>query len=136
MEETLKRKIILADDDDDLRDDYGQYLKNFGYDVEMATNAQEVLDLVFSSPNAYGLLILDVFMPRDYDDDNNNQKQGIWVAETLERRGINVSIKFITEHRDKVRPDEFRRFKNYKDYYYKPIHPDDLLNNVRDVIGQ
>ncbi len=58
---TTAKKVLLADDEDDIRITLGKRLKTKGYEVETAVDGLEALDKVKSfSPD---LLILDVMMP-------------------------------------------------------------------------
>jgi two-component system response regulator GlrR len=55
------KKILLADDDPLIRMLYQQALKNAGYELVTASNANEALSKFASSPP--DLIILDVMMP-------------------------------------------------------------------------
>jgi DNA-binding response OmpR family regulator len=55
-------KILLADDEPDVRRLYGQMLQGNGYDIEIAIDGQEALDVAISG--SFDLLILDLNMPR------------------------------------------------------------------------
>lgn len=58
---TLARTIYLADDDPALRQGLGFALRSRGYDVRMAANGKELLDLLESGrPD---LMLIDLMMP-------------------------------------------------------------------------
>lgn len=129
-----KKKILLVDDDDGMRKEFSEYLKDYGYEVIEARTGKQALQLIFDEPHAFGLLILDVFMRED-ESAGKDSEQGFVIADALEKNGINVPIKFITQHREMVNVHDFERFSNYKDYFFKPIKLALLLNNARQWIG-
>ncbi|MBU1706384.1 response regulator [bacterium] len=57
----MKKKLLVADDEKNLRLLYQTELEDEGYDVTVAENAQEVLDLL--KTKQYDLIILDIQMP-------------------------------------------------------------------------
>ena len=57
----MKKKLLVADDEKNLRLLYQTELEDEGYEVTVAENAQEVLDLL--KTEQYDLLILDIQMP-------------------------------------------------------------------------
>ena len=56
-----KFKVLVADDDQDIRNGIEIYLKNEGYEVLKAADGQEALELL--EANDVHLLILDIMMP-------------------------------------------------------------------------
>lgn len=54
-------KILIVEDEKDLRDVYELILKHSGYDVAVATNGVEALDAI--SKYNPSLVLLDIFMP-------------------------------------------------------------------------
>ena len=57
----MKKKLLVADDEKNLRLLYQTELKDEGYDVTVVENAQEVLDLL--KTKQYDLIVLDIQMP-------------------------------------------------------------------------
>ena len=55
-------RVLLVDDDKYIRDVYQELLQSEGYQVDIASDGQEALDLV--SAGGYELVILDVIMPK------------------------------------------------------------------------
>lgn len=56
-----KPRLLLADDDRGIRESLTKLLRSVGYDVTLATNGGQVLELVFKQP--FDLLLLDLNMP-------------------------------------------------------------------------
>lgn len=57
------KKILVVDDEKDLRDIYALKLKNEGYEVGSASNGREALKILSADPK-WDLIILDVVMPQ------------------------------------------------------------------------
>jgi CheY-like chemotaxis protein len=57
-------RILLADDDDTVRDVARRMLLELGYEVDCASDGAEAVDRVASDPNRYQLAILDGNMPK------------------------------------------------------------------------
>ena len=55
-----KAKILVVDDDDDIRKIIRIYLINAGYEVITASNAKEALNILSEEIN---LILLDIMMP-------------------------------------------------------------------------
>ena len=55
-------RILLVEDDDDIRRDLGDFLRDEGYDVEVASNGQEALELL-KHEKLPRLILLDLMMP-------------------------------------------------------------------------
>jgi CheY-like chemotaxis protein len=64
--QTLRRgneTILLAEDQEDVRNVISQILKGYGYSVISASNGSEAIDLFVRNSDAVKLVILDVVMP-------------------------------------------------------------------------
>jgi DNA-binding response OmpR family regulator len=57
----LRKKVLVVDDDEDLRDSIATLLRRQGYDVEVARDGREALDLV--AVGLPGAILLDMRMP-------------------------------------------------------------------------
>jgi CheY-like chemotaxis protein len=57
-----RRRVLLVEDDFDIRDALKQVLTDDGYDVAEAANGLEALSLLRSRPR-FGLIVLDLMMP-------------------------------------------------------------------------
>lgn len=55
-------KILIVDDDPDVRDIYEETLSEAGYQVELAVDGQEGLDKILKG--GYDLILLDIMMPK------------------------------------------------------------------------
>ena len=112
-------KILIADDEKDIRDIVTWYLSREGFEVFAAANGHEAMDI--ETANSPDLLILDVMMPG---------LSGWEIAKTVQR---NVPIIFLTalnEENDKM--NGFRLGAD--DYISKPFSPRELVARVHVVL--
>jgi DNA-binding NtrC family response regulator len=61
MEESMKPKLLVADDEKNLRELYKTELEEEGYEVVTAANAAEVMKLL--EAGEYDVIVLDIKMP-------------------------------------------------------------------------
>ena len=61
-EQANKKKILVVDDDDLLRDFYIKVLNSEGYETEFAANGDEAVEALKKNPN-FSLAIIDLLMP-------------------------------------------------------------------------
>ena len=57
----MRKNLLWVDDEADLLEPHRIFLRERGYDVELASNADDALDLVRSQP--FDLVLLDEQMP-------------------------------------------------------------------------
>lgn len=63
MTEPDKYKIMVADDDDSVRESLGKSLQKEGYRVILAANGSQAVDLFREDPDSADLLLIDLNMP-------------------------------------------------------------------------
>ena len=56
-------RILLVDDDADLRGLFAEYLSDAGYETAQASNGQEALDVLACAVELPDLILLDMLMP-------------------------------------------------------------------------
>ena len=116
-----KFKVLVADDDQDIRDGIEIYLKNEGYDVLKAADGQEALELL--EANEVHLLILDIMMPN---------MDGITATFKI-REARNIPIIMLSakaEDSDKIHGLSV----GADDYVTKPFHPMELMARVKSQL--
>ncbi|WP_203247455.1 response regulator transcription factor [Sporosarcina beigongshangi] len=116
-----KFKVLVADDDQDIRDGIEIYLKNEGYDVLKAADGQEALALL--EANEVHLLILDIMMPN---------MDGITATFKI-REARNIPIIMLSakaEDSDKIHGLSV----GADDYVTKPFHPMELMARVKSQL--
>lgn len=113
--------IVVADDDQDIRDGIEIYLKNEGYRVLKAADGTEALQLI--EKNEVHLLILDIMMPN---------MDGITATFKI-REVRNIPIIMLSakaEDSDKIHGLSV----GADDYVTKPFHPMELMARVKSQL--
>lgn len=117
----MSRKILIADDEQHLRDTVRAYLHDAGFQTVTAQNGREAL-FVFRHEQP-DLILLDVMMP---------ELDG-WEAARLIRRESSVPIVFLTARVDDV--DQITGLELGADEYItKPFSPRVLVAQVRAIL--
>lgn len=111
-------KIIIAEDDTELRALFKQVLIKNGYAVQGVSNGKEALDAIEN--NYYDLLISDIMMP---------VMDGYELVRTLRESGNNIPVLTITA---KDAFDEMRMgfLSGMDDYMVKPVNVNEMVLRV------
>jgi DNA-binding response OmpR family regulator len=118
--------ILVADDEEDLRELVSYRLSRSGYEVVEAVDGQEALEL--ATEHTPDLMVLDVMMPR-LDGYELTRR----VREQDSLRGVPVIL--LTARSQES--DVSRGFDvGADDYLKKPFNPDELVARVRAVLGR
>ena len=115
-------KILVVDDEQNMRTGLKDNLEFEGYDVETANDGEQGLKKILE--NSYNLIILDVMMPR---------KSGFDVCKEVRKAGITSPIILLTakgEEIDKVVGLEI----GADDYVTKPFSLRELLARVKAIL--
>ena len=115
-------KVLIVDDDPNIREVISVLLSREGYDVDAAENGQMAVDKVFEG-GQYDIVCLDIMMP-DMD--------GIEVCTKI-REKSNVPVLFLTaksQDRDKVEAYS----KGGDDFLVKPFSQTELLMKIKSLI--
>jgi DNA-binding response OmpR family regulator len=125
-EPNTKPRVIIADDDPDIRRLVQITVSNAGCDVTVASDGEQALELIRESPP--DLVILDVLMPR---------MDGWEVAKELKSDPLTqaVPIMFLTSRGQEH--DVLEGFNSgAADYMVKPFSPRELQVRVRAVLAK
>ncbi len=115
-------RVLVVDDEPQLRRALERALKLEGYDVSLAADGEEALTSVGSSqPDA---IVLDVLMPK---------RDGLSVARELRARGDRTPILMLTA-RDAVQDRVDGLDAGADDYVVKPFALEELLARVRALL--
>ena len=124
--ETDKPVVLVADDDDDIRDLVAFRLDRAGYEVLRAGDGQEALDL--AREHRPDLAVLDVMMPR---------MTGYDVTRELRADAATQRIPVILLTARVQEADVARGFEaGADDYVKKPFSPQELKARVQAVLGR
>lgn len=89
-------RVLVAEDEDPIRELMVEMLTDAGFTVDEATNADDVVKLL--DVNGYGLLVTNVHMPGNHD--------GIELAEHAQEHGSALPVVFVSG-----RPDVYSRLQ-------------------------
>ncbi|MBE7118656.1 response regulator transcription factor [Bacillus cereus] len=116
-----KYKVLVVDDESDMRQLVGMYLDNFGYEWGEAENGKEALRKV--ETDHYDFVVLDIMMP---------EMDGLSVCKEI-RKTSDVPIIFLT-----AKGEEWNRVNGLRmgadDYIVKPFSPGELIARMEAVL--
>ena len=117
-------RILVVDDEEDLREILRFNLEAEGFEVETATSAEEALAGFKFQVSGFSLILLDVMMDR---------MSGFEMAQRMREAGDNTPIIFLTA-RD-AHDDQLQGFDvGADDYITKPFSFDTVLARVKAVL--
>ena len=115
-------KILIVDEDPNIREVISVLLSSEGYDVEAAENGAQAIEKVFSG-NHYDIVVLDIMMP-DMD--------GIEVCQKI-REKSHVPVLFLTaKSQDQDKVDAYSQGGD--DFLVKPFSQTELLMKIKSLI--
>jgi DNA-binding response OmpR family regulator len=119
-------KILLVENEEDIRELSGIILSNEGHDVTLAKDGNEALD--WMRDNDYELVVLDVMMPN---------KNGLEVIQEMKesKRLRNVPIIVFSALGPGTRNME-KEMNMVNDYIEKPFTKDEFLSKVEKVLNK
>ena len=118
--------ILVADDEEDLRELVSYRLSRSGYEVVEAVDGQEALEL--ATERTPDLMVLDVMMPR---------LDGYELTRRVREQDSLRSVPVILLTARSQETDVSRGFDvGADDYLRKPFNPDELVARVRAVLGR
>lgn len=124
-----KKRILVADDDEDFRSAMRAVLEFAGYKVQTAGDGKEALKEIKS--HKYDLLVLDVVMP---------EIDGVKLFQMARRsrRYKDIPVVFVSAHQALNEMDERKReiVKEAGAYIRKPFQTKTFLETVRKLSGE
>jgi DNA-binding response OmpR family regulator len=117
-----KTRILLAEDDHNLGSLLQEYLIAKGYDVTLAKDGNQGLDIFLSQE--FDFCILDVMMPK---------KDGFSLAKEIRTKNPEVPILFLTAK--SMQEDTIKGFEvGADDYMTKPFSMEELLLRIKAIL--
>jgi CheY-like chemotaxis protein len=121
-----KKRILIADDEENMLITLGFILESAGYDISASTNGKQAMSMILSEKNnPFDLLILDVQMP---------YITGLQLIDELRHYGIMTPIIIMTGYESDELINELKT-KDYSDYIEKPFDEDKLLAKIEKIIS-
>jgi two-component system, cell cycle sensor histidine kinase and response regulator CckA len=119
-----RETILLADDEEIVRDLGNNILKNFGYNVLVAKDGQEAFNIYKEKMSEIGLVIIDYSMPKMNGIDTINQ-----IHKTNPSQKIMLVSGYI------VNGEALSSIKQgINAFIHKPYQPDYLAQKVREIL--
>ncbi len=121
---TGHERILLVEDNDNVRGLVKRILDSFDYDVLEAENAERALELCSDAGDEIDLLLTDVIMPRI---------DGRELAEQIRKRLPTLKVLFMSGYPGN-RLQDHGVLSDSTDFIPKPFEPEDLAQKVREVL--
>lgn len=122
-----KGKIMVVDDEQDVRDVIRLQLEQKGFNILEATNGQEAIDLLRTGDNMVnvGLILCDIRMPK---------VNGVECIDFLKREAPGVPVVVVTGYPDSNLAATLLK-KGVKHYLVKPVEKEKLLAIVDEIVA-
>jgi two-component system alkaline phosphatase synthesis response regulator PhoP len=119
----MAKKIMIVDDEADIRTTVKQVLEKAGYGVTQAVNADDCLKKVNAGEKP-DLILMDIMMP------------GTPVREVIPKLG-KIKIAYLSVVRtSEAEKEDLMKSKNIVDFIQKPFDINELLKRVQKIIGK
>ena len=123
------KTIIIAEDEDDIREVYLMALSSAGYDVLQAKNGKEVFEWLEKKDGEIDLIVLDIVMP---------EMDGFEVLEKIEESGKYTFIPIImSTNLDNSEDKKNALGHGAKEYFVKSNHtPSELATHIAKILSE
>ncbi len=124
---STKGRILIIDDEEEIRDVLKLHLSSGKYDLIEATNGEEAITLMKSGANLLqvGLIICDIRMPK---------VNGVEAIEYLKQNAPSIPILVVTGYPDADLAVSLLE-KGIKGYLVKPVDKETLLGKVAEILS-
>ncbi|OGK28631.1 hypothetical protein A3D06_02145 [Candidatus Roizmanbacteria bacterium RIFCSPHIGHO2_02_FULL_40_9] len=120
----MKKRILVVDDDEYIRDLYNEILSDAGYDVEIASDGADALDVL--EKKSFDLVLLDIMMPK---------MDGIEMLKHLSGKKKEISVVLLTNLAHNPVLKEAKSLGAI-DYLIKAdLTPDQLVEKIKGYFG-
>ena len=116
--------ILLAEDDETIRELAGSILRQYGYDVILARDGEDTVEKFKAGKEKIAIIVMDMVMPR---------KSGKEAYEEIKKVRSDVKVLFMSGYS----PDLLHErgiFAKGEEVLIKPLHPLELVRKVRAVL--
>src|SRR5919107_3637608 len=116
------KSVLWVDDEADLLESHRIFLREKGYEVETATNADDAVELLRRRP--FDIMLLDEQMPG---------KRGLEVYRDVRELAPNLPVVMVTKSEEDSTLKEAIG-ANIRDYLVKPINPRQVLSVITRIL--
>ena len=122
-----KGRILVIDDEEDVREVLRLHLESAGFNVLEAENGEEGIKTLRSGDNMInvGLILCDIRMPK---------VNGVECVDFLRREAPGIPVVMVTGYPDTEMATSFLK-KGVKDYLVKPVEKEKLLSVVDRIVA-
>ncbi|NUP99344.1 MAG: response regulator [Armatimonadetes bacterium] len=121
-----KGTVLVVDDEESVRVVVGRSLEQFGFEVLLAEDGLEALEIFQRQPEAIGLVVLDMTMPR---------MDGEEAFREMRRIRPDVKVILSSGYNEQEATNRFAG-QGLAGFLQKPYGPKKLLEKVREVVGR
>jgi DNA-binding NtrC family response regulator len=119
-----KTRLLVVDDEDDLRDLLKTVLTKTGYEIRTASDGEEAIRIL--KTNEFDVALLDIQMPK---------VTGLQVLKHINQHSPKTRAIILTGYADLKNAMEAREF-GAKDFISKPYRLDDILSTIERVLKE
>lgn len=122
-----KGKILVVDDEEDVREVLKLHLEGAGFNILEAENGEVAISVLRSEDNMVnvGLILCDIRMPK---------VNGVECIDFLRKEAPGIPIVVVTGYPDTEMATSFLK-KGVKDYLVKPVEKEKLLAVVDNIVA-
>ena len=123
-----KGKILIVDDEQDVRDIFQDRLEKAGYNTLMAENGEEAIKTLRSGDNMInvGIIFCDIRMPK---------VNGIECIDFLKQQAPGIPVVVVTGYPD-ANVAKYLRKRGIKEYLLKPLDKEMMMEIVEEIISE
>lgn len=121
-----QERVLLVEDDEQIREVLRTSLKSFGYDVRVATDGVDALKLISTLKDEITLVITDVVMP---------EMNGAELVHNLRQKTPNLKVIYMSGYTNDALKHFGLQDKDIAEEFFiqKPFMANDLLVKIRDI---
>jgi len=120
------QRILVGEDELEVRDYLEMALKCLGYTVELAQDGEEVMSQLKSGQSDFSAVLLDLVMPR---------RSGLTVLDRMHRTGMRSTPIIMMTGTDELRHREAARLRGVSVFLCKPFPMEQLLLEVETILN-
>lgn len=122
----VQGRVLVIDDEEDVREVLRLHLESEGYNVLEAENGEDGINVLRSEDNLVnvGVILCDIRMPK---------VNGIECIDFLRKEAPGIPIVVVTGYPDTEMATNLMK-KGVKDYLVKPVEKDKLLGTVNKLV--
>jgi len=123
-----KGKILIVDDEQDVRDIFQDRLEKAGYNALMAENGEDAIKILRSGDNMInvGIIFCDIRMPK---------VNGIECIDFLKQQAPGIPVVVVTGYPDAEVAKELLK-KGVKEYLVKPLDKERMMEIVENLVSK